>query len=121
MVHLKDMVKEFGDRRVFDCVNWRVRPGDKVGLAGENGAGKTTLLRTIMGLVSVTAGDIRVDGTSRRGAKTWDTVTEGVVMIPEGRMIFPDMSVEDNLMMGAFPRGCRAGWKRDRSASTRLP
>ncbi|RJF77477.1 ABC transporter ATP-binding protein [Azospirillum cavernae] len=105
----------YGAINVLWDVSLTAETGKTTVIVGPNGAGKTTLLRAIMGLVPVTAGDIRVNGQSRKGAKTWDTVADGVVMIPEGRMIFPDMSVEDNLMMGAFPRACRAGWKRNKA------
>ncbi|WP_298370128.1 ABC transporter ATP-binding protein [Azospirillum sp.] len=105
----------YGAINVLWDVSLTAKTGKTTVIVGPNGAGKTTLLRAIMGLVPVAAGDIRVNGQSRKGAKTWDTVADGVVMIPEGRMIFPDMSVEDNLMMGAFPRACRAGWKRNKA------
>ncbi len=105
----------YGAINVLWDVSLTAETGKTTVIVGPNGAGKTTLLRAIMGLVPVTAGDIRVNGQSRKGAKTWDIVSDGVVMIPEGRMIFPDMSVEDNLMMGAFPRACRAGWKRNKA------
>lgn len=105
----------YGAINVLWDVALTAETGKTTVIVGPNGAGKTTLLRAIMGLVPVAAGDIRVNGQSRKGAKTWDTVADGVVMIPEGRMIFPDMSVEDNLMMGAFPRACRAGWKRNKA------
>lgn len=105
----------YGAINVLWDVSLTAETGKTTVIVGPNGAGKTTLLRAIMGLVPVAAGDIRVNGQSRKGAKTWDTVADGVVMIPEGRMIFPDMSVEDNLMMGAFPRACRAGWKRNKA------
>ncbi len=92
MVHLKDMVKEFGDRRVFDCVNWRVRPGDKVGLAGENGAGKTTLLRMLAGQVESDGGALQIargttigylpqDGLEHRGRTLFQEVRSGPAVL----------------------------------------
>jgi ATP-binding cassette subfamily F protein 3 len=88
MVQLKDMVKEFGDRRVFDEVNWRVRPGERVGLAGENGAGKTTLLRMLAGQVEVDGGSISIargttigylpqDGLEHQGRSLFQEVRSG--------------------------------------------
>ncbi|MDR6773407.1 ABC transporter ATP-binding protein [Azospirillum sp. BE72] len=105
----------YGAINVLWDVSLSVETGKTTVIVGPNGAGKTTLLRAIMGLVPATSGDIRVDGQSRKAVKTWDRVADGVVMIPEGRMIFPDMTVEDNLMMGAFPPGCRRDWKRNKA------
>ena len=77
-------------------------------IIGPNGAGKTTLLRAIMGLVPVTHGEISLDGKSLAGTPTWDMADLSVAMIPEGRMTFRDMSVEENLIMGGFPKAHRA-------------
>ncbi|HYG90186.1 MAG TPA: ABC transporter ATP-binding protein [Azospirillum sp.] len=104
----------YGAINVLWDVSLTANAGETTVIVGPNGAGKTTLLRALMGLVRVQAGDVRVDGVSVRDRKTWDTVSSGLVMIPEGRMIFPDMSVEDNLMMGAFPPKCRANWKANK-------
>ncbi|WP_431854503.1 ABC transporter ATP-binding protein [Azospirillum sp.] len=101
----------YGAINVLWEVSLTVAAGETTVIVGPNGAGKTTLLRALMGLVPVQGGDVRLDGASIRNRRTWDSVADGLVMIPEGRMIFPDMSVEDNLMMGAFPRTCRKGWK----------
>ncbi|MBI3445028.1 MAG: ABC transporter ATP-binding protein, partial [Magnetospirillum sp.] len=70
--------------------------------------GKTTLLRAIMGLVKTSAGTVSYQGKDRTNATTWAMVNDGIAMIPEGRMVFRDMSVADNLLMGAFPKKCRA-------------
>ncbi|WP_448188418.1 ABC transporter ATP-binding protein [Azospirillum sp. sgz301742] len=104
----------YGAINVLWDVSLSIAPGETTVIVGPNGAGKTTLLRALMGLVSVQAGDIRMDGVSIRNRRTWDSVAAGLVMIPEGRMIFPDMSVEDNLMMGAFPPKCRNNWKANK-------
>lgn len=114
LLEIESLRAGYGAINVLWDVSLTVEAGKTTVIVGPNGAGKTTLLRAIMGLIPVEDGDIRVDGTSRKGARTWDTVADGVVMIPEGRMIFPDMTVEDNLMMGAFPRGCRRAWKRNK-------
>ncbi|AWK84844.1 ABC transporter ATP-binding protein [Azospirillum thermophilum] len=114
LLEIESLRAGYGAINVLWDVSLTVEAGKTTVIVGPNGAGKTTLLRAVMGLIPVEGGDIRVDGASRRGAKTWDTVASGIVMIPEGRMIFPDMTVEDNLMMGAFPRGCRRDWKRNK-------
>lgn len=71
-------------------------------ILGPNGGGKTTLMRAIMGLVRVSGGEIRFNGRRVSNVPTWEMVKDGVTMIPEGRMIFRDMTVEDNLLIGGF-------------------
>jgi branched-chain amino acid transport system ATP-binding protein len=97
----------YGAINVLWDVSLSVEAGATTTILGPNGAGKSTLLRAIMGLVTVNQGDIQVDGRSRTGTSTWDMVNDGVVMVPEGRMVFRDMTVEDNLLMGAFPKRTR--------------
>ena len=89
-------------------VSLEIERGKLTTIIGPNGAGKTTLLRTIMGLLPVSQGDIRLDGQSLKGTNTWDMANHGMTMIPEGRMVFREMSVEENLIMGAFHKGSRA-------------
>lgn len=101
----------YGAINVLWDVDMTVEAGRTTVIVGPNGAGKTTLLRAIMGLVRPGAGEIRLGGESLLAERTWTIVERGVVLIPEGRMVFPDMSVLDNLMMGAFPRAGRANWK----------
>jgi len=98
----------YGSINVLWDVDVRAENGRLTTIIGPNGAGKTTLLRAIMGLVPVSRGEIRIDGQSRAGTSTWDMARQGVVMIPEGRMIFGEMSVEENLLMGAFHKSHRA-------------
>lgn len=98
----------YGSINVLWDVDITAAPGQTTTIVGPNGAGKTTLLKAIMGLVPTTSGDIRLGEKSIANGKTWDLVARGQVMIPEGRMVFPDMSVHDNLLMGAFPKHARA-------------
>ncbi len=114
LLEIANLRAGYGAINILWNVSLTIAQGQTTVIVGPNGAGKTTLLRAIMGLVPVTAGDIRLNGTSIRNSTTWDTVKDGLVMIPEGRMIFPDMTVEDNLMMGAFPPACRRNWKANR-------
>jgi branched-chain amino acid transport system ATP-binding protein len=102
----------YGQINVLWDVDLSFEDGKTTVIVGPNGAGKTTLLRAMMGLVTPTQGDISLRGESLLGSKTWDVVDQGVVMIPEGRMVFPDMSVLDNLMMGAYTRAGRPQWKQ---------
>lgn len=97
----------YGAINVLWDVSLSAARGKTTAILGPNGAGKTTLLKTIMGLVSASAGEVRLGGAAITNARTWNLVSRGLVMIPEGRMIFPDMSVHDNLLMGAFPKHAR--------------
>lgn len=103
----------YGAINILWDVSLTAREGETTVIVGPNGAGKTTLLRAIMGLLPVTAGSVHFDGGDCARLNPWDRVQRGLVMIPEGRMVFTDMSVLDNLKMGAFPRGCRAHWQRN--------
>ena len=78
-------------------------------LIGANGAGKTSILRAITGLQKIRAGEIQFEGERIDGAAPDDIVRMGIAMVPEGRRVFPFMSVKDNLLMGAFTRTDKAG------------
>ncbi|MFB9175615.1 ABC transporter ATP-binding protein [Roseibium salinum] len=78
--------------------------GETVALIGANGAGKTSILRAITGLARPRTGSIRFEGEEIAGANPADVVARGIAMVPEGRRVFPYMSVKDNLLMGAFTR-----------------
>ena len=90
-----------------------VRRGEVVGLIGPNGAGKTTTLLAIMGVVRPAAGAIRVDGRSIRGLAPERVVRSGVALVPEGRRIFGEMTVDENLHLGIVGRRRREGLKHD--------
>jgi branched-chain amino acid transport system ATP-binding protein len=111
LLDIKGLRAGYGAINVLWDVDLSFAEGRTTVIVGPNGAGKTTLLRAAMGLVKVGAGDILLNGTSLTRDDTWTIVDKGVVMIPEGRMVFPDMSVYDNLMMGAYARNGRPGWR----------
>ncbi|WP_419906241.1 ABC transporter ATP-binding protein [Hoeflea sp.] len=90
-------------------VTVRVQRGETVALIGANGAGKSSILRAITGLRKIAAGSVSFEGERIDGADPADIVAKGVVMAPEGRRVFPYMTVRDNLLMGAFTRNDRAG------------
>jgi branched-chain amino acid transport system ATP-binding protein len=85
-------------------VSLLVEPGESVALIGANGAGKTTLLRALAGLLPVWQGAIRFRGRDLAGLAPHKRVGAGIVMVPEGRQLFPGMTVRENLLMGAFGR-----------------
>ncbi len=107
MLKVSNVRAGYGSINVLWDVSLTIAAKSLTTIVGPNGAGKTTLLRAIVGLIRFTQGDISVMGKSIRGTPTWQMACEGIVMIPEGRMIFSDMTVEENLMMGAFPRAQR--------------
>ena len=90
-----------------------VAAGEIVGLIGPNGAGKSTTLHTIVGLVSARSGDIRLHGASIAGRKPETIARSGVSLVPEGRRIFAELTVEENLRLGMLGRRERGGLRRD--------
>ena len=90
-----------------------VKEGEIVSLIGANGAGKTTLLQTISGLLKKTSGDVLFLGKSMNKVSAKNIVKEGITQVPEGRHIFPGMSVYENLLMGAYLRKDKDGIKAD--------
>jgi branched-chain amino acid transport system ATP-binding protein len=90
-----------------------IRRGEIVGLIGPNGAGKSTTLNAIMGLVPVHEGDIRLAGQSVRGREPERVARSGIALVPEGRRIFAELSVEENLRLGLAGRRTRAGAQED--------
>lgn len=89
-------------------VSLEVFEGETVALIGANGAGKSSILRAITGLRRIKTGEITYDGKRIDGTRPDEVVEKGIVMVPEGRRVFPYMSVKDNLLMGAFTRNDKA-------------
>lgn len=85
-------------------VSIELNEGETVALIGANGAGKSSILRAITGLSPIASGDVHYLGSRLDGTKAADIVKKGIAMVPEGRRVFPYMSVKDNLLMGAFTR-----------------
>lgn len=112
MLEVDQVRAGYGAINVLWDVSLKAEAGKLTTIIGPNGAGKTTLLRAIMGLVPVTAGEIRLNGQRLNGTPTWEMADHGIAMIPEGRMVFRDMSVEENLIMGAFHKSHRPHAKR---------
>lgn len=106
MLETRNLTSGYGAITVLWDVNLTFREGALTAIVGPNGAGKTTLLRTLTGLLPY-QGEILLGGQPLKG-KTWDLAAQGIVMVPEGRLVFRDMSVEENLYLGAYPERCRA-------------
>ena len=108
MLALTDIDAGYGAFEALFGVSMRVDGGEAVAVIGANGAGKTTLLRVISGLLPARAGTMRMEGTDLRSLAPHKIVATGIAHVPEGRRLFPRLSVEDNLRMGAFTPAARA-------------
>jgi len=113
VLEVRDLHVYYGGIHALQGISLSVPDGSVVTLLGANGAGKTTTLRTILGLVRPTQGEITFDGASLLGKRPHQIVQLGIAMAPEGRRIFPDLSVWENLLMGAYSRTDSEGIKRD--------
>ncbi len=107
MLEVKNVDAGYGSTVILQDISLHVEPGEVVTIVGANGAGKTTLLRTISGLVKPRTGSITFEGKDITKLEAHDTVDRGITLIPEGRQLFPDMTVRDNLLMGAYCRHAR--------------
>jgi branched-chain amino acid transport system ATP-binding protein len=104
LLTLEDITAGYGGLEVLHGLSLRVEHGEVVALIGANGAGKTTTLRTIMGIVRPSSGRVLVDDADVTGARPHRMVRNGVVMVAEDRELFGDLSVRENLVMGAYTR-----------------
>jgi len=102
LLEINNIDVSYGDVQVIFGLSLKVEKGEVVSIIGGNGAGKSTLLRTISGLMSPSAGTITFDGVPVQKETPEGIVTHGIVQVPEGRRLFPLMSVKDNLMVGAY-------------------
>jgi branched-chain amino acid transport system ATP-binding protein len=101
LLRLDGVEAGYGDLTAISGVSLEVRQGEAVALIGSNGAGKTTTLRTISGLLPVRAGRIEFEGARLDGFRSAQIVARGIAHVPEGRQLFPSLTVRDNLELGA--------------------
>ena len=113
MLEVKNLNVHYGVIHALKDVSMEVKEGEIVSLIGANGAGKTTLLHSISGLLKKTSGDIMFLGHSLNKTSAKNIVKEGITQVPEGRHIFPGMSVYENLIIGAYLRKDKEGIKED--------
>lgn len=113
MLQITDLVVAYGNIEAVHGVSFEVRQGECVALIGPNGAGKSTTLKAVCGLVPVKGGDVRFEGRSLRSVPGHEIAHLGISMCPEGRQVFGEMSVLENLRMGAYSRRRAAGWESD--------
>jgi branched-chain amino acid transport system ATP-binding protein len=102
MLEIKDLTVIYGNVRALDSVQLEINEGETVAVMGSNGAGKSTLLKTISGLVSPSGGSIFLNGQKLHFSSPTEMVRRGIIHVPEGRKIFPEMSVKENLLIGAY-------------------
>ena len=104
MLDVKDINVYYGAIHAVRSVNLTVNAGEIVSIIGANGAGKSTILKTLVGLLRSKTGDIVFEGQSIAKLSPAGIVQQGIALVPEGRRVFPRMSVEDNLLLGAYAR-----------------
>ena len=104
MLKIKDLKVSYGGINAVKGVSFEVPKGSVVSLIGANGAGKSTILRTIAGLVKPVSGAVSFNDENITGTDTSDIIAKGITLVPEGRRVFPDMTVLDNIKIGAFLR-----------------
>jgi len=104
LLEIKDLVVNYGVIKALKGISFEVNKGEVVALIGANGSGKTTVLQTISGMLSPTSGSIILDGTDITKVPSHKIVTMGMAHVPEGRRVFAQLSVLDNLKMGAYTR-----------------
>lgn len=107
LLEVENLVVKYGEAVALDGVSLALGHGGRVALIGPNGAGKTSLLSAVCGLVRPAAGRVRIDGADVTRATPGKIVRLGVSMVPEGRQVFPSLTVEQNLLLGAFGRVAR--------------
>ncbi|HLJ21805.1 MAG TPA: ABC transporter ATP-binding protein [Stellaceae bacterium] len=105
MLDVSGLAAGYGALPVLRGIDFEISPGEIVAVLGSNGAGKSTLNNTLSGLLKPSAGAIRFDGAEIAGAAPAAIVALGLIQVPEGRRVFPNLSVRENLEMGSYRRG----------------
>jgi branched-chain amino acid transport system ATP-binding protein len=108
LLQVKNLRCSYGNLEVVHGISLHVCAGEIVGLLGANGAGKSSLLKSIIGLLPPRQGDIFIDGRPTRGQPAWRSISNSTVLVPEGKMIFADMTVRENLLIGGYHNPDRA-------------
>jgi branched-chain amino acid transport system ATP-binding protein len=113
LLEIESLVVAYGKALALDGLSLRVQPGELVAVLGPNGAGKTTLLKAISRTVPLLSGHVRFNGRMLGELRAHEVVARGICHCPEGRRVFPELSVRKNLMLGAYLRNDRDGIARD--------
>ena len=119
LIEAKGLHTHYGASHILRGIDFTVNPGETIGLMGRNGMGKSTLLKSIMGIVKPSGGSVQIKGRLMTGASTFEVARQGLAYVPEGRGIFGNLSVRENLLMAARAgsRGQR-DWTLDRVLDT---
>lgn len=112
MLRLDNIHAGYGNTEVLRGVSLEVKAGEVVTLVGANGAGKTTTLRSLCGLIKPTQGSVEFEGKRLDGCRPDEIVGSGITLVPEGRQLFPFITVRDNLLMGAYKKAARPAVKQ---------
>lgn len=112
LLETHDLTAFYDDFQALFGITLDVAEGETVAIIGANGAGKSTFLKTIAGLIRSPPGSIRFDGAAISGMRAFDVVRHGIALVPEGRRLFASLSVEENILVGAYAR--RGSWTLDR-------
>ncbi|OBS31010.1 ABC transporter ATP-binding protein [Tepidimonas fonticaldi] len=119
MIEANGLHTHYGASHILHGIDFSVRRGETIGLMGRNGMGKSTLLKTLVGLVRPSAGEVRVKGRPAQRLPTYEVARLGVAYVPEGRGIFGNLSVRENLIMAARPGvDGRRDWTYERVLET---
>ncbi|GAP34366.1 ABC transporter ATP-binding protein [Piscinibacter sakaiensis] len=113
MLEIKDLATAYGKIEALKGVGLSARSGEVTCLLGPNGAGKTTLMMTLAGILRPQRGSVRLDGEELVGRSPAEIVARGLALVPENRLVFPALTVRENLQAGAFRRSDRAGIRSD--------
>ena len=108
----------YGSSHILHGIDLTIRRGETMGLLGRNGMGKSTLIRTLMGHVPRCEGSVQYSGQDVSRARPYEMARRGVAYVPEGRAIFPNLTVRENLVMAARPAKSARGWTYDRVMET---
>ena len=109
MLRAQGITAAYGDAQALFGIDFSINRGEIVALIGANGAGKSTYLKTITGLLPLRSGELEFEGQSLRSLDAGDIVKLGIAMVPEGRRLFPSLTVEENLLMGTLS-GRKGSW-----------
>jgi branched-chain amino acid transport system ATP-binding protein len=112
LLEVEGLEAGYGKKTVLQGVSFRVDEGEVVALLGHNGAGKSTTLKTILGLLPARSGQVRFGGQVWANGDPAENVRRGIALVPQGRGVFPDLTVVENLALGAYTQADRAGIDR---------
>jgi len=108
MLNVSDLHAAYGQSEVLHGLNFSVAPNEIVAIMGRNGMGKTTLMKSLMGIVPTRQGSVRINDTEISGLKSFERVARGIAYVPQGRMIFSTMTVQENIETGLTVSGEKA-------------